>query len=491
MNRRRTPDSATAAVVGSGPNGLAAAVTLARAGLDVTVFEAAETIGGGTRTMEIVQPEVLHDVCSAIHPMALATGFFREFELTKRMEFVVPDASYANPLDGAAGTKAAIAYRDLQRTASELGRDGDAYRRLYAPLLKRVDGVVDFALGGSMLRIPKHLLATIATGLRTLEQGSPLWNLRFREEAAPALVSGVAAHSIGKMPNLATSAVGMVLGTLGHATGWPVPVGGSQRIAQVLADDLLAHGGRIVTDHAIDEFGQLEGFDTVLFDTSARGLANIASTVLPHRYRRSLERFAYGDGATKVDFVLDGPIPWADERVHESPTVHLGGTRAQGAHAEAQVARGRHPQQPYVLLAQPTAFDPARNPEGVHAIWSYTHVPKGSKESMRERVTAQIERFAPGFRDRIVAVTETTAHELSLYNRNYHGGDFSAGAVSLPQLVARPTLSATPWRTPVKGLYLASSSTPPGPGVHGLSGWYAAKAALRDQYGLSAPGLGL
>lgn len=483
------PRSARAAVVGSGPNGLAAAVTLARAGLDVTVYEAAETIGGGTRTMEVVQPGVLHDVCSAIHPMALATGFFREFELTKRMRFAVPEVSYANPLDGAAGDRAAIAYRDLNRTAAELGRDGEAYRRLYEPLLKRVDGVVDFALGGSMLRLPTNLLATIATGLRTAEQGTPLWNLRFHEEAAPALISGVAAHSIGRMPNLATAAVGVVLGTLGHASGWPVPIGGSQRIADVLADDLLAHGGRIETSMAIDDIGQLDGFETVLFDTSARGFARIAARKLPERYRRSLERFSYGDGATKVDFVLDGPIPWSDERVHEAPTVHLGGTRAQGAHAEAQVAKGRHPGQPYVLLAQPTAFDPERNPAGVHAVWSYTHVPAGSNEDMRERVIRQIERFAPGFRDRIVAVKQTTADELSRYNRNYHGGDFSSGAVSLPQLIARPTLKAKPWRSPVEGLYLASSSTPPGPGVHGLSGWYAAKEALRAQYGLRAPDL--
>lgn len=482
--------SRPAAVIGAGPNGLVAAVTLARAGVPVTVFEAAETVGGGTRTSEVVMPGVVHDVCSAIHPMALATGFFQAFELERRMEFRVPEASYANPLDGRSN-RAAIAYRDLDRTADELGVDGGAYRRLYRPLLDRLDGVLDFALGGSMLRLPNDLIATLLTGLRTLEQGSLLWNLRFREEAAPALVSGVAAHSIGRMPNLATAAVGTVLGTLGHASGWPVPIGGSQAIATALVDDLLAHGGEVRTDHPIEDVRELNNFDVHVFDTSARGLERIAGPRLPHRYRKALKRFRYGDGATKVDFVLDGPIPWADTRMHQSPTVHLGGTRAECARAELQVSRGRHPEQPYVLLAQPTAFDPGRNPEGSNAVWSYTHVPSGSSADLTERVTAQIERFAPGFRDRIVAVKHTSAAELSQYNRNYHGGDFSAGAVNMRQLLARPTLSSEPWRTPTPGIYLASSSTPPGPGVHGLGGWYAARSALRHEYGLPAPSLGL
>lgn len=482
------------AIVGSGPNGLAAAVTLARAGVPVTVYEAAEAIGGGTRTTELVEPGVLHDVCSAIHPTALATGFFQAFELEKRIGFSIPAASYASPLDRDGGSpdgRAAVAYRDLARTAEELGRDGKAYARLYAPILHRLDGAIDFAFGGSMLRLPRDPLAAIATGLATLEQGTPLWNLRFKETAAPALVSGVAAHSIGRMPNLATSAVGVMLGVLGHASGWPVPIGGSRSISDALVLDLVAHGGRIETSHAIDDVRELDGYTSVLFDTSARGLANIAGERLPARYVRALRRFRYGDAATKVDFVLDGPIPWRDSRVSESPTVHLGGSRAEAARAEDAVARGAHPERPYVLLAQPTRFDPDRNAPNKNAVWSYTHVPAGSTVDVTDRVITQIERYAPGFRDRITAVKMTTAAELARYNRNYHGGDFSAGAVTLPQLVARPTLSATPWRTPTKGIYLCSSSTPPGPGVHGLSGWYAALATLRDDYGLPAPHLGL
>ncbi len=487
---------APAAVVGAGPNGLAAAVTLARAGVPVTVFEAAETIGGGTRTAELVSAGVLHDVCSAIHPLALATGFFRAFELERRVSFAVPDASYANPLDASAGSawrsgRAAVAYRDIDRTAAELGRDGDAYARFYAPLLRRHEGVVDFALGGSMLRWPADLIAAATTGLRTLEQGTPAWNLRFREAAAPALISGVAAHSIGRMPNLATSAVGVVLGALGHLRGWPVPIGGSRAITDALAADLIAHGGRIETGHAVERIEELDRFGVVILDTSARGLAELAGSRLPPRYRRALRQFRYGDAATKVDFVLDGPVPWRDPRVHDSPTVHLGGSRAEGAAAELAVARGRHPERPYVLLAQPTTWDPARNPGGEHAVWSYTHVPAGSSLNVGDRVTAQIERFAPGFRDRIRAVRVTTAAELARYNRNYHGGDFSAGRVSLTQLFARPVVSRDPWRTPLDGVYLCSSSTPPGPGVHGLSGWYAARSALRHDYGLAAPDLGL
>lgn len=477
--------SKPAAVIGSGPNGLAAAVTLARAGVPVTVFEAEQTIGGGTRTTELVQPGVLHDVCSAIHPMALATGFFNEFEIEQRVQFTVPNISYANPTDS--GT--ALAYKDLEKTVTHLGTDGPAYRSFYEPLLARLSGVIDFAVGGSMIRLPKNILAAVTTGLRTLEQGSPLWNIRFKEELAPALLSGVAAHSIGPLPNLATSAVGVVLGALGHATGWPVPNGGSISISKAMEADLLAHGGTIETGHPINSIEQLDDFGALIFDTSARGLAQIAGSKLPAGYVRKLLNFKYGDGATKVDFVLDGPIPWADERIHETATVHLGGSRAETAYSEKQVAKGQHPERPYVLLAQPTAFDPGRNASGVNAVWSYAHVPKGSTFNMTDRVINQIERFAPGFRDRIVAVKQTSATELSEYNRNYHGGDFSAGAINLPQLLARPTLTATPWKTPTKGIYLGSSSTPPGPGVHGLSGWYAAKLALRHEYGLSAPNL--
>ena len=482
-----------AAVVGAGPNGLAAAVTLARAGIPVTIFEGRDTPGGGTRTSEVVQLGVWHDVCSAIHPMAFASEFFTEFELTRRVDFVTPDISYANPLDArdASGGSAALAYRDLERTASALGRDGDAYRRFYEPLLSHLDGVLDASLGGSILRVPRSVSGLMRLGLRTLEQGSPLWNLRFHEDLAPALMTGVAAHTIGKIPRLATSAVGVVLGALGHAVGFPVPVGGSQVIAQALVDDVIDHGGVLLTNTSITSMRQLDDFDVVIFDTSARAMSEIAADHLPSCYRKKLARQRYGNGVAKVDYVLDGPVPWADERVHGTATVHLGGSRQETAYAENEVARGRHPERPYVLLAQPDSFDTGRNPEGTHAIWSYTHVPHGSARDVSDAVTAQIERFAPGFTDRIVALTVTSAAELARYNPNYIGGDISSGAVTLSQLLARPTLSADPWRTPTPGIYLGSSATPPGPGVTGLPGWYAALSALKHEYGLEAPSLGL
>ncbi|MFD2757275.1 phytoene desaturase family protein [Gulosibacter faecalis] len=478
----------TAAVVGSGPNGLAAAVTLARAGVPVTVFEAAATIGGGTRTAEVVEPGVLHDVCSAIHPMAFASRFFREFRLAERVEFVVPEASYAHPLDS---RDAAVAYRDLERTVAELGVDGVAYGRLLRPLLDRADGVFDFALGGSMLRWPRDPLAAVRMGLRALQQGSGLWNAPFRDDAAPAMLTGVAAHSIGRMPSLATAAVGLTLSLAGHAGGWPVPVGGSGEISRVLAEDLVAHGGTIVTGRRITDLRELAGFDVRVFDTSVRDLARIAHTGLPGSYLRALDRFRFGNGAAKVDLVLDGPIPWRDPRVAAAPTVHLGGTRAEITAAEGTVARGRHAERPYVLLAQPTEFDPARNAPGVHAVWSYTHVPNGSTRDVTEQVIAQLERFAPGVRDRIRASRCTTAAELGEYNANYVGGDISSGAVVLRQLLARPTLTPDPWRTPGEGIYLASSATPPGPGVHGLSGWYAARSALRHSFGIDPDSVSL
>lgn len=478
-------DSRGAAVVGSGPNGLAAAVTLARAGVPVTVFEANTAFGGGARTTEHVVAGIRHDLCSAVHPMALATGFFREFQLERRIDFAIPEASYAHPLDGGA----VVAFRDLERTAQGLGRDGTAYSKMYRPLLARLEGVVDFALGGSMFRFPSDPLAALAVGLRTLEQGTALWNARFRDDPAKALLAGVAAHSIGTLPSLASAGVGNLLGALGHARGWPVPLGGSQAISDALIADLLAHGGRIELTHPISELGELSAFKVKLFDTSASGLLRIAGDAFPRLYKQQLNRFRFGDGAAKVDFVLDGPIPWDDPLVALTATVHLGGTRAEIAASEREVAKGRHPASPFVLVTQPESFDPGRNPGAHLAVSSYTHVPHGSTVDVTETVIAQIERFAPGFRDRLVAVKGTSAAELSRENRNYVGGDFSGGAVTLPQILARPIAAPDPWRTPAHGIYLCSSSAAPGPGVHGLPGWYAARSALKHEYGLAEPSL--
>jgi len=468
-----------AIVVGAGPNGLAAAVTLARAGLAVRVYEKGATIGGGARTAEMTLPGYLHDVCSAVHPLAFESRFFREFGLGRRVEFAVPEASFAQPLDGG---RAAVAYRDLDRTADTLGRDGDAYARLLRPLVDRASGVADFT-GHPLLRVPQHPSAAVWFGLRSLEQGSGLWNARFAEDAAPALLTGVAAHTILSLPSLAAAGAGLALSTYGHARGWPIPIGGSQRIVDAMADDLREHGGEIVTDHEVTSLDELPAAKAVLLDVVPRDFLRIAGDAVPDRYRRALERFRYGGAVAKVDFALSGPVPWANEEVRSAGTVHVGGTRAEMAASENLISRGGLPDAPYVLVAQPSGFDASRAPAGGHVLWTYTHVPSGSTADRAEAVIRQIERFAPGFRDLIVAVNSRNAVEVEAENPNYPGGDIAAGAPALWQLLKRPVVSSEPWRTPLDGVYLCSASTSPGPGVHGLAGWHAARSALHHTFG--------
>jgi len=473
-----------AVVVGAGPNGLAAAVTLARAGLSVQVIERGETIGGGARTSELTLPGYRHDMCSAVHPMALASEFFRRFELEKRIDLVTPDASFGHPLDNG---RAGIAYRNIERTVESLGADGNAWRRLMAPLAEHADEVSDFT-GSALVRVPRHPLTTLKFGLRSLEQGLATWNARFRLDVAPAMLAGVAAHSIRPMPSLATAGVALSLTSYAHARGWPIPIGGSQAIVDALAADLTAHGGEIVTGHNVT---QLPRAKAVIFTTSTRGLSRIAGEALPASYLKSLSRFQYGNAVAKVDFALSGPVPWTNPELHTTGTLHLGGSRPEIARGEREVHEGRHPASPYVLVAQPSTFDTTRAPEGKHVLWAYTHVPRDSTVDMTEAITAQIERFAPGFRDLILGSTNQTARDMENYNPNYVGGDIASGAPTLRQLIARPVLSPDPWRTPAKGLYLGSSSAAPGPGVHGLAGWHAARSALKHEFGLGSPELGL
>ncbi len=474
-------------VVGAGPNGLAAAAIMARAGLSVEVFEAAGSIGGGTRTTELMQPGHFHDVCSAVHPMALASPFFRAFELARRVDLVTPELSFASPLDGG---RAALAYRSLDRTAFELGKDGAAYRHLMAPLVSRTADIMDFTQD-QLLRIPRNPLAAGIFGARTAEQGSFLWNLRFREDKAPALLSGVAAHAISHQPSLAASGAGLMLGALGHAGGWPIPVGGSAAIAAALAQDIRDHGGLIHTDTPVDRLADLPPARASLLNVSPRGFAGMTGDALPQRYRSSLESFRYGNGSCKVDFILSGPVPWQAAGLADAGTVHVGGTREELARSENEVTAGKHPDRPYVLVAQPSRFDATRAPAGRHTLWTYCHVPAGSTKDMTEAVTAQLERFAPGFRDLIVESNTVTAAELARYNRNYIGGDFSVGTMDLRGLIQRPVVSPVPWRTPLPGVYLCSSATPPGPGVTGMPGMHAATYALKDMFGLGLPALGL
>jgi phytoene dehydrogenase-like protein len=475
-----------AVVVGSGPNGLAAAVVLARAGLKVEVYEAAATVGGGSRTVEM-EPGYFQDFCSAVHPMALASPFFRAFELSRRIQLRVPDISFGSPLDGG---RSALAYHSLDRTVEHLGRDGAAYRKMMGPLVARTQGIADFTQN-QLLRIPADPVTALVFGLRTLEQGSGAWGVRFKEDRAPVLLTGTAAHAVGRLPSLTSAGAGLLLGALAHAVGWPIPVGGSSAIAQALADDFERHGGLIHTGVRVDSLAELPPAKAALLDVAPPGLLRLAGDRLPTRYSKTLQSFRFGNAACKVDFILSGPVPWAAPGLADAGTVHVGGSREEIAAAEDEVAAGRHPQRPYVLVSQPSRFDSGRAPEGMHMLWTYCHVPAGSAVDMGEAVTAQLERFAPGFRDVVVRTKVTTARELGAYNENYVGGDFGSGIMDLRGLFQRPVVHPVPWRTPARGVYLCSSSTPPGPGVTGMPGYHAAKYALKDMFGLDVPPLGL
>jgi len=468
-----------AIIVGSGPNGLAAAVTLARSGLSVAVYERSTLLGGAASTTELTLPGFRHDLGSAVHPLALQSWFFREFGLERRVPLIVPEVSYAHPLDGG---RAGLAFRDLDLAAAALGVDGPAYARLMRPLVDHLRGVADFT-GNALLRIPGDPLAALYFGIRSLEQGGPWWNARFREDVAPALVTGVSAHTILHQPSLAAGGAGLVLATYGHGRGWPIPVGGSQSIADAMIADIRAHGGVLHTGVEVTSLDELPPARAVLLDTTPRALIRLAGHRMPVGYRRALERFRYGGGVAKVDFALSEPVPWANADVARAGTVHIGGTRDEIAAAENAVARGDLPDAPYVLAAQPTLFDTSRAPAGAHVLWAYTHVPSGSPADREEAVVRQIERFAPGFRDTVLASSSRSAVDIAAWNPNFPGGDISAGAPTLTQLLGRPVYKPDPWRTPMKGVYLCSSSTSPGPGVHGLAGWQAALSALRHEFG--------
>ncbi|UNK46015.1 phytoene desaturase family protein [Arthrobacter sulfonylureivorans] len=473
------------AVVGAGPNGLAAAVIMARAGLDVTVFETAATPGGGARTLELIEPGHWHDICSAVHPMAAASLFFRSFGLDRRIQLLAPEVSYGHVIDGAA---AAVAYRDLEQTVAGLGADGAAYRQLMGPLVERTNALMEFTMD-QLLRVPAHPLTAFRYGIRTLEQGSPAWNLRFKEQFAPALLTGVAAHTPGGVRRPSSAGAGLMLGALAHAVGFPFPAGGSQAIIDAMVQDLRAHGGRLETEHRVASLAELTDARVVMLDTSPTEFLRLAGGRLPARYARALRHFRYGPGAAKVDFILSGPVPWAHPELRRAGTVHLGGTRQRMAASERAIARGRHSEDPVILAAQPAVVDPSRAPAGRHVLWAYCHVPNGSTRDMEPVITAALERAAPGFTDLVVDSASMSAADYAAYNPNYVGGDFGTGAVSLPQLAARPVLSPKPWRTPLDGVYLCSAGTPPGPGVHGMAGYRAAALALQTHFGLAVPPL--
>ena len=465
-----------AIVVGSGPNGLAAAITLARAGRSVVVFEGAGTPGGGVRSAELTLPGFLHDVCSAIHPLGLGSPFFRELPLADHgLEWIQPPLPLAHPLDGGG---AVLLERSLDATAHGLGLDAEPYRRLMAPLADDWDLLAPQLLGP--LRPPRHCLALARFGLAALRSARGLAQARFRTDRAQALFAGLAAHSILPLEWTATASFGLVLGLLAHVVGWPMPRGGSQRITDALVAHLRRLGGEVVTGTHVASLELLPRARAVLLDVTPRQVLRLAGDRLPARYRRALDRYRYGPAAFKLDLALDGPIPWRAAECARAGTVHVGGTLDEIAAGEAAVWRGEHPERPFVLVAQQSLFDPTRAPEGRHTVWAYCHVPNGSTVDMTGRIEAQIERFAPGFSERILARAARSPAASEAYNPNFVGGDINGGAQSLDQLFTRPTWSLFPYATPVRGLYLCSASTPPGGGVHGMCGYHAARAALRS-----------
>ncbi len=469
-------------VVGSGPNGLSTAVICARAGLKVQVVEAQPTFGGGARTAADVDfPSVVHDVCSAVHPLALASPFFAEFDLPARgVQLTVPEIAYANPLPDRPA--AAIAYRDLERTCAEL-EDGASWRRLLGPLVTDSDAVVSVMLGDKR-SVPRSLPSALHLALRVLAQGTPAWGSLVGEDAR-ALFTGVAAHVISRMPSLTAAGAGLMLATLAHSVGWPIPVGGSRVIADALIADLRAHGGELTAGVEITSPPGPPG-SVVAFDTAPTTLLRIYGDTLPPRYAKALCRYRFGPGVAKVDFVLSDDIPWSDPRLKQAPTLHLGGTREQMARAEADIAAGRHAEWPMVLAASPHVSDSGRiDSQGRRPFWTYAHVPSGSTLDATEAVTGLVERFAPGFRDIVVAARAVPAARMADHNANYVGGDIGMGGNSAWRAIAGPTPRLNPWCTPIPKVYLCSAATPPGGGVHGMAGYYAARTLLRREFGIT------
>jgi phytoene dehydrogenase-like protein len=465
-----------AVVVGSGPNGLAAALTLARAGLRVEVLEAAAAPGGGCRTAELTLPGFRHDVCSAVHPLAAGSPFFLGTDLAGRgVKLLYPKVAFAHPLDGG---RAGAVRGSVADTAATLGRDAAAYRRLLGPLVRHREDIIPAVLA-PLRSVPPHPLAMAGFGARGILPAAVLARV-FRTEEARGMLAGVAAHAMQPLTSPVTGGFGLVLAMLAHSPGWPVVEGGSGEIIRALTGELESLGGRVVCGEDVRKLGQLPPARITLFDTSARQFLAIAGDEVPPSYRRALSRFRYGPGVCKVDWALSGPVPWTAEACREAGTVHLGGTFAEVARSEADVAAGRHPDRPYTLIAQAGVVDPTRAPAGKHTLWGYCHVPAGSGRDMTRAIEAQIERFAPGFRDLVISRSVRTAIGYEAYNANYVGGDINAGAGTFWQTVARPAARWNPYRTALKGVYLCSASTPPGGGVHGMCGVGAATTALKD-----------
>jgi len=471
-----------AVVVGAGPNGLAAAVTLARAGLSVRVIEGADTPGGGCRTQELTLPGFRHDVCAAVHPLAVASPFFQRLDLAALgVTLRTPKVAFAHPLDGG---RASWVVNSVDETAGALGADGGSYRRLLGPLVRDAPVTLP-ALLAPLRSVPGHPLAMARFGLDGVQSATMVAH-RFQTEEARALLAGVAAHTMLPLTAAGTGAYGLTLMMIAHLVGWPVVEGGSAGLTDALVSDLAAHGGQVETGRWVGSLAELPPSRVVLLDVTPRQLAALAGSSIAGRAARTLRGFRYGPGVCKVDWALSGPVPWQAAACREAGTVHLGGTLAEIARSEADAVAGKHAERPYCLVAQPGVVDASRAPAGQHTLWGYCHVPSGSTVDMSDRIEAQIERFAPGFGELILARSVKTAADMERYNPNYIGGDINSGAATLRQTLFRPTVRWNPYRTPLPRVYLCSASTPPGGGVHGMCGDGAARTALAD-LGLRPP----
>jgi phytoene dehydrogenase-like protein len=465
-----------AVVVGAGPNGLAAAIALARAGRSVKVIEGGPTIGGGARTMELTLPGYRHDVCSAVHPLGLGSPYFRQLPLEEHgLRWVHPAIPFAHPINA---REAVLVHRSVAATAAELGgEDGEEYRRRIEPLLERWDKIEQHIMG-PVWRIPRHPLAMARFGWVGMLPARTLINA-FDGEPARALIAGAAAHSFLPFGKMLGASFGLLYPLTAHRFGWPFAAGGSQAIVDALAAHLLSIGGEIETGRWVRTLGDLPSSRVVLADVAPEGLAAMAGGRLPDRYRARLRRYRRAPAAFKVDYALSAPVPWANQRLADAGTIHLGSSESIAA-AEAAIWKGKRPERPFVLVAQPSRFDRERAPDGRHTLWAYAHVPHGSGEDYTQVVDSEIETLAPGFRDTILDRCISTPADLEEYNPNYLGGDITGGAHTLGQVLFRP-VRGRPYRTPLDGVYLCSSSTPPGAGVHGMCGYWAARTALANE----------
>jgi len=471
-----------AVVVGAGPNGLTAAATLARAGLGVLVVEAAATPGGGTRTEALTLPGFAHDVCSAVHPLGCASPVFRALDLEGHgLVWIHPPAPLVHVLDE---ERAVTLHRSVAETARELGRDGSAYARLLGPFSERFAALAEMVLGP--LRFPAEPALMARFGVQALRSAAGLVEARFAEPAAGALLAGLAAHAMLPLDAPGSAAIGLILAAAGHAVGWPVARGGSRAIAAALVECLRRDGGQVLCDTRVQSLEALPRARAYVLDLTPRQVVEIAGAALPSSYRERLRRFRYGPGVFKMDWALRGPIPWRDPRCAQAATVHLAGSLREVAAAEAAVHAGRVAERPFVLLAQPSLFDGQRAPDGTHTAWAYCHVPSGSSADVSALIEAEIERFAPGFQDRVLGRACRSAADMERYNANYVGGDINGGLADLRQLLFRPTPRLDPYATPAPDLFLCSASTPPGGGVHGMCGYWAARSVLRRVFGRAA-----